>query len=77
MGSNQSRPSDEQEKAALEKLRALQLEKKSGLEGYVYVNSEKDTQGVQAILDSRTPESVPVSRMAEWQDELLDDPKNR
>jgi bleomycin hydrolase len=77
MGSNQSRPADEQEKAALEGLGALQLEKAGLEEGYVYVDSEKDTKHVRAVLDSRTPESVPVSRMAEWQDELLDDPKNR
>jgi hypothetical protein len=67
MGSNQSRPADEQEKAALEGLGALQLEKKAGFEeGYVLVHSEKDTKHARAVLDSRTPESVPVSRMAEW-----------
>ncbi|KAK4124834.1 peptidase C1B, bleomycin hydrolase [Parathielavia appendiculata] len=81
MGSNQSRPFDEasdHEKAASERLGTLQLEKESGLEeDYVYVNCEKGKQGIQAVLNSRKPESIPVSRTAEWQDELLEDPKNR
>jgi hypothetical protein len=82
MGANQSTEATAHEKAAFERLRALQLEKKGPLEeeGYVYVNYEKASQGdVQPtlLLDSREPEGVAVGRMAEWQGELLKDPKNR
>ncbi|KAL2198553.1 peptidase C1B, bleomycin hydrolase [Corynascus similis CBS 632.67] len=83
MGSNQSRigPSvgtTEREKAVFERLRALQFEAREGLEDdYVHINHEKANQGVQSMLQSRQPETVPVSRAAEWQDALLKDPKNR
>ncbi|KAL2016456.1 hypothetical protein VTK56DRAFT_3507 [Thermocarpiscus australiensis] len=82
MGSNQSRLPAEaalNEKVVLERLRTLQLEKKDSLEdGYVYINSEKATnREARDLVDSRQPETVPVSRMSEWQDALLKDPKNR
>ncbi|KAK4102260.1 peptidase C1B, bleomycin hydrolase, partial [Parathielavia hyrcaniae] len=34
-------------------------------------------QNIQAVLSSRKPENVPISHTAHWQDELLEDPKNR
>ena len=80
MGSNQSTETTAHEKAAFERLRALQLEKKERLEeDYVYVNYEKanNHDDVQTVLHSREPEGVPVARLAEWQDKLLKDPKNR
>ena len=78
MGSNQSTPSDT-EKAALQRLRALQLENKQDIEDdYEYISSEKTkSQDVQALVGSRRPETVPVSLAADWQDALLKDSKNR
>ncbi|KAJ4298671.1 bleomycin hydrolase [Collariella sp. IMI 366227] len=81
MGANQSRPLAEllAEKSGPEHLRNSKIE--SLEDGYVYINVEKKTnksaQETQAILDLREPETVPVSRMTEWQDTLLKDPKNR
>jgi bleomycin hydrolase len=81
MGSNQSTPSANltaHEKTALERLRTLQLENKEGLENeYVCIDNEKVTGNSYDVLRSREPETVPVTRMAEWQDALLRDPKNR
>jgi hypothetical protein len=56
----------------------LQLENKEGLENeYVCIDNEKVTGNSYDVLRSREPETVPVTRMAEWQDALLRDPKNR
>lgn len=81
MGANQSRPLADllAEKGGPEHL--CNSKNESLEDGYVYINVEKKTnkpaQETQAILDSREPETVPVSRMTEWQDTLLKDPKNR
>ncbi len=82
MGSYQSRLSagaSPHEKAIIERLSALELEKKEDLtSGYVYLqDGNQVNEKGRADVAARQPESISVSLMAKWQDALLDDPKNR
>ncbi|KAK0628552.1 peptidase C1B, bleomycin hydrolase [Bombardia bombarda] len=81
MGAYQSKLSVEEslhEKAVLERLRSMHLEDKTD-EGYVYVDDGNTNEKGEAqdVAKSRQPESVSVSLMTQWQDTLLQDPKNR
>ena len=74
MGSNNSKPAPPlNEKLLAERLRALQLKDEADNE-FVHVN-EKDAQ---ASREFQTPwASLCTSDIKQWEDELLDDPKNR
>lgn len=88
MGNSQSRPSPgevAQEKALLERLRTLQLDRQGGWdEDYVYVGDKKQSDQmnekspvVSEPREPREPEGLSVSEAERWQTELLRDPKNR
>lgn len=65
------------EKAVLDRLRALQMDEREGLDGYVDVTAIEGGTSEKIPTASREPETVSVSVIAEWQDALLKDPKNR
>ncbi|KAK1758602.1 putative bleomycin hydrolase [Echria macrotheca] len=80
MGAQQSKLPEatwSHEKALIERLRALQLEKGRIDDGYVHVSTTEKSDGVVDISKSRQPEGLSVDQMAKWQDTLLEDPKNR
>ena len=78
MGSQQSKQSSAaalHEKAVLQRLQSLQLDKLAGEEDYVHVENEK-TAG-SGIYVLRGAEGLNISAVEEWQSTLLKDPKNR
>ncbi|KAJ9155624.1 hypothetical protein NKR23_g1856 [Pleurostoma richardsiae] len=84
MGSQQSKASPEavaHEKAVIERLRAMQLDQKAPTdEGYVYVDSDNQAANEKAMGSlkiQRDAGDIAVSQMQQWQDALLEDPKNR
>lgn len=85
MGNSQSKvPSDAamHDKALLDRLRSMQLEKKEAAdEEYVHVecfekSHDSNTEDISK-LKSRSPKGLSVSEVEKWQDSLLKDPKNR
>ncbi|KAI1124208.1 peptidase C1-like family protein [Nemania abortiva] len=74
MGAQQSKPSPEEAKAILERLRALKLEQNDAEDGFICVDDEK------VAFDGklrRTPEELGIQLTYDWQTKLLEDPKNR
>ncbi|KAI0399510.1 peptidase C1-like family protein [Xylaria palmicola] len=74
MGAQQSKPSPESEKAALNRLRALQLDQRDVEDDFVHVDDEK------VAFDGklhRSPERLGIQLTQSWQTKLLEDPKNR
>ncbi|KAI0540346.1 peptidase C1-like family protein [Xylaria digitata] len=74
MGAQQSKPSHENEKAVLDRLRSLQFEQSETGDDFVYVDGEK------AVFDGklhRSPEGLGIKLTQDWQTKLLEDPKNR
>lgn len=80
MGSGQSTPSAA-ERAVVERLRALELEKKAAVneDGFVEVDSLSSGSLNEKTLDAlrRFPTTLDVSQLENWQTKLLEDPKNR
>lgn len=79
MGSGQSTPSAA-ERAVIERLRALDLEKKAAAvneDGFVEVESAGPLN--EKILDAlrHSPTTLDVPQLGDWQTKLLEDPKNR
>jgi bleomycin hydrolase len=81
MGSYQSKlPADAtaHEKAVLDRLRTLQLEKRELVDDeYDYISDGSLAEKACGAAKSRQPETISVAEMEKWQDALLDDPKNR
>ena len=67
------------ERAVIQRLGALQLEKNSTDEDYVLIDDGNNEKGKKsgALMSGWRPEEIPVQLMWEWQDALLKDPKNR
>ncbi|KAK3394407.1 peptidase C1B, bleomycin hydrolase [Podospora didyma] len=67
------------EKAVIQRLGALQLEKNSTDEDYILINNDTNEKGRKSatLMSGWRPEEIPVQLMWEWQDSLLKDPKNR
>lgn len=81
MGSGQSTASAA-ERAVVERLRALELEKKAAVineDGFVEVDSLSSGSLNEKTLDAlrRFPTTLDVSQLENWQAKLLEDPKNR
>lgn len=83
MGSYQSKPTAA-ERAIIDRLRALDLEKRQAAndDGYVEVDEfepsdslNEKTLGARALRLS--PTTLDVSQLESWQSRLLEDPKNR
>ncbi|KAI1307540.1 peptidase C1-like family protein [Xylaria venustula] len=74
MGAQQSKPSSENEKALLDRLRSLQLETTEAGDDFVHVDDEK--AAFDGRLD-RSPEGLALPLTHDWQAKLLEDPKNR
>ncbi|KAK3695410.1 peptidase C1B, bleomycin hydrolase [Podospora appendiculata] len=80
MGSYQSKLSHEatpHEKAVLDRLSSLQLDKDNADDDYVCIANAQTNEKVLDLSKSREPEAVSVSVVTKWQDTLLSDPKNR
>ncbi|KAK3336933.1 peptidase C1B, bleomycin hydrolase [Cercophora scortea] len=80
MGSYQSKISHEatpHEKAVLDRLSSLQLDKDNTDDEYVCIGNSSTNEKVLDLSKSREPEEVEVSVVTKWQDTLLSDPKNR
>lgn len=81
MGAEQSKPTAA-ERAVVERLRALELEKRQAVneDGYVELDSA-DSNGYtnEKTLEAlrRSPTTLDVSQLEDWQSKLLEDPKNR
>lgn len=80
MGSEQSKPTAAQ-RAVVERLRALELEKKQAIndDGFVEVDSFEQSSPNEKTLDAlrRSPSTLDVDQLEDWQTRLLQDPKNR
>lgn len=80
MGSEQSKPTAAQ-RAVVERLRALELEKKQAIneDGFVEVDSCEQSSPNEKTLDAlrRSPSTLDVGQLEDWQTRLLQDPKNR
>lgn len=80
MGSEQSKPTAAQ-RAVVERLRALELEKKQAIndDGFVEVDSFGEGSPNEKTLDAlrRSPSTLDVGQLEDWQTRLLQDPKNR
>ncbi|KAK5660682.1 hypothetical protein OQA88_12046 [Cercophora sp. LCS_1] len=78
MGSQQSKLPSDAEKAVIDRLRALELEKRDGDDDYVCIaNDATNEKGAFDVAKARQPETVSISLMSKWQGALLNDPKNR
>ncbi|CAN8100782.1 unnamed protein product [Discula destructiva] len=77
MGSEQSKPSAAS-RAVVERLRALELEKKQAIneDGFVEVESGSLNEKTLDAL-RRAPSTLDVDQLSHWQTRLLQDPKNR
>lgn len=81
MGAHPSKPTAA-EKAIIDRLRTLDLEKKEAAndDGYVEVDEFVSSGSLnEKTLDAlrRSPTNLDVSQLEDWQAKLLDDPKNR
>ncbi|KAJ4386808.1 bleomycin hydrolase [Gnomoniopsis smithogilvyi] len=80
MGSEQSKPTAAQ-RAVVERLRALELEKKQAVndDGFVEVDDFEHGSPNEKTLDAlrRSPSTLDVGQLEDWQTRLLQDPKNR
>lgn len=78
MGAEQSKPTAA-ERAVVERLRALELEKRQAVneDGYVELSSADGTNEKTLEALRRSPTTLDVSELEDWQSKLLQDPKNR
>lgn len=80
MGSEQSKPTAAQ-RAVIERLHALEIEKKQAVndDGFVEVDSFEQGTLNEKTLDAlrRSPSTLDVGQLEDWQTRLLQDPKNR
>lgn len=81
MGAHLSKPTAA-EKAIIDRLRTLDIEKKEAAndDGYVEVDGFASSGSLnEKTFDAlrRSPTNLDVSQLEDWQAKLLDDPKNR
>jgi hypothetical protein len=68
------------EKAIIQRLRQMQLERDNSAEDdeYVHVGSEQVSEkNIRDMIQARSPGGLSVSLMEMWQNLVLEDPKNR
>ena len=67
------------QRAVVDRLRALQLEKIDGADdGYVHVDEDGNAnEKAHQLAIARQPETLRVELIEKWQEALLEDPKNR